>query len=131
VHPNMCYQMLRVIIANICNCHATQSQQWDGLTSGVGLSQLCYMFIITLSRQSLKAVLSQKMQTMKYRSQVCDVFLDTRPFTVHNIDKWCTHEKNSVLEPIIFADDAIVILSSKHFYDFCTVPNLVLSHMSK
>jgi hypothetical protein len=38
---------------------------------------------------------------------------------------------NTLTEPIIFADDTNVIISSKHFDDFCAKPNIVLSHMSK
>jgi len=39
--------------------------------------------------------------------------------------------KNSVLEPILFADDTSVTISSRNFEDFCSVSNLVLSHMIK
>ena len=38
---------------------------------------------------------------------------------------------NSISEPILFADDTTVIISSRHFEDFCSVLNLVLSHMIK
>ena len=38
---------------------------------------------------------------------------------------------NSVSEPILFADDTSVIISSRNFKDFCSVSNLVLSHMIK
>ena len=33
---------------------------------------------------------------------------------------------NSISEPILFADDTSVIISSKHYEDFCSVSNLVL-----
>jgi hypothetical protein len=38
---------------------------------------------------------------------------------------------NSLSEPVTFADDIGVIISSKNLHDFCTVSNLVLSYMSK
>jgi hypothetical protein len=39
---------------------------------------------------------------------------------------------NSVSEPILFADDtARVIISKRNFKDFCSVSNVVLSHMIK
>jgi len=38
---------------------------------------------------------------------------------------------NSVSEPILFADDTRVIISSRKFEDFSSVSNLVLSHMIK
>jgi len=34
-------------------------------------------------------------------------------------------------EPIIFADDTSVVISSKSFDNICTVSNLVLSYMSE
>jgi len=37
----------------------------------------------------------------------------------------------SVSEPILFADDTSIIISSRNFKDFCSVANLVLSHMIK
>jgi len=37
----------------------------------------------------------------------------------------------SVSEPITFADDTSVIISSRNFKDFCSVANLVLLHMIK
>jgi len=37
----------------------------------------------------------------------------------------------SVSEPILFADDTSVFISSRNFKDFCSVANLVLSHMIK
>jgi hypothetical protein len=39
--------------------------------------------------------------------------------------------KYSVSEPILFADDTSVIISSRNFKDFCSVANLVLSQMIK
>jgi hypothetical protein len=39
--------------------------------------------------------------------------------------------KNSVSEPILFADDTSVIISSRNLEDFCSVSNLVFSHMIK
>jgi len=39
--------------------------------------------------------------------------------------------KNSVLEPILFADDTSVTISSRNFEDFSSMSNLVLSHMIK
>ena len=39
--------------------------------------------------------------------------------------------KNSVLEPTVFADDTSVIISSRNLEDFCSVSNLVFSHMIK
>jgi hypothetical protein len=39
--------------------------------------------------------------------------------------------KISVLEPTEFADDTSVIISSRNFKDFCSVSNLVFSHMIK
>jgi hypothetical protein len=38
---------------------------------------------------------------------------------------------NASLVTIIFADDTSVIISSKNLDDFCTLPNKVLSQMSK
>ena len=38
---------------------------------------------------------------------------------------------NSVLRPILFADDTSVLISSRNIKDFCSVPNLILSHMIK
>jgi hypothetical protein len=38
---------------------------------------------------------------------------------------------NSISEPILFADDTGVIISSRSFKYFCLVSNLVLSHMIK
>jgi hypothetical protein len=32
---------------------------------------------------------------------------------------------------MLFADDTSVIISSRNFKDFCSVPNLLLSHMNK
>jgi len=37
----------------------------------------------------------------------------------------------SISEPILFADNTSVIISSRIFEDFCSVTNLVLSHMIK
>jgi len=34
-------------------------------------------------------------------------------------------------EPVLFADDASVIIASKNFENFCSVTNSVLSHMIK
>jgi hypothetical protein len=34
-------------------------------------------------------------------------------------------------EPVLCADDTSVIISSRNFKDFCSVTNLVLSHMIK
>ena len=38
---------------------------------------------------------------------------------------------NSVSEPVLFADDTSVVISSRNFEDFCSVPNLVLSRIVK
>ena len=38
---------------------------------------------------------------------------------------------NSVSEPILFAGDTSIIISSRNFKDFSSVSNLVLSHMIK
>jgi len=38
---------------------------------------------------------------------------------------------NFISEPIIFADDTSVMISSKSFDNICTVSNLVLSYMSE
>jgi hypothetical protein len=38
---------------------------------------------------------------------------------------------NSVSDPILFADDTSVIITSRNFEDFCSVSNSVLSHMIK
>jgi hypothetical protein len=38
---------------------------------------------------------------------------------------------NAVSEPILFADDTIVVISGRNFEDFCSVTNLVLSRMIK
>ena len=38
---------------------------------------------------------------------------------------------SSISEPVLFADDTSVIMSSRNFEDFCSVSNLVLSHMIK
>jgi hypothetical protein len=37
---------------------------------------------------------------------------------------------NNLLEPILFTDDTSLIISSNNFYDFSTISNTVLSHMS-
>jgi hypothetical protein len=38
---------------------------------------------------------------------------------------------NTLSEPIIFAGDMNVIISNKNFDELCTMPNIVLFHMSK
>ena len=38
---------------------------------------------------------------------------------------------NSVSEPILFADDNSIIISSRNYENLCSVPNFVLSHMIK
>jgi hypothetical protein len=38
---------------------------------------------------------------------------------------------DTLSDPILFADDTTVIISSKIFYDFFTMSNTVLSHMNK
>jgi hypothetical protein len=38
---------------------------------------------------------------------------------------------NSISEPIVFADDTSCIIPSRNFEDFCSMSNLVLSHMIK
>jgi hypothetical protein len=38
---------------------------------------------------------------------------------------------NAVSEPVLFADDTSVIISSRNFEDFCTLSNLVLFHVIK
>jgi hypothetical protein len=38
---------------------------------------------------------------------------------------------NSLSEPILFDDDAGVIISSIKFEDFCTISNLILSHVTE
>jgi len=38
---------------------------------------------------------------------------------------------NSASEPILFAGDTSVLISSKNFEDFCSVLNLIVSHMIK
>jgi hypothetical protein len=38
---------------------------------------------------------------------------------------------NSVSESILYADDTSVIISNRYFKDFCSVSNLILSHMNK
>jgi hypothetical protein len=38
---------------------------------------------------------------------------------------------NSLLEPILFADDTSVILSGKNFEEFCSMARLVLSQVIK
>jgi hypothetical protein len=38
---------------------------------------------------------------------------------------------NSILEPILFAGDSSVLISSRNVEDFCSVSNLVVSHMIK
>ena len=38
---------------------------------------------------------------------------------------------NSILESVLYADDTSVIISSRNFKDFCSVSNLILSHMNK
>jgi hypothetical protein len=45
--------------------------------------------------------------------------------------KWPSPEINSVSEPVLFADDTSVIISSRNFEDFYSVSNLVLSLMIK
>jgi hypothetical protein len=46
----------------------------------------------------------------------------------------CTNELplriNSVSEPILYADDTSVIISSRNYEDFCSVSNFALSVMS-
>jgi len=44
-----------------------------------------------------------------------------RDLTVHNIYKLPPLKMNFLSEPITFADDTTVIISSKHFYNFCLV----------
>jgi len=39
--------------------------------------------------------------------------------------------RNSISEPILFADDTSVTVPSRNFEDTCSVSNLVLSHMIK
>jgi len=36
---------------------------------------------------------------------------------------------NSVSEPVLFADDASVIIASKNFNGFCSLSNLALCHL--
>jgi hypothetical protein len=36
---------------------------------------------------------------------------------------------NSTSRPVLFADDTIVVISSRNFKDFCSVSNLVLSNI--
>ena len=50
-------------------------------------------------------------------------------FTIHVND--LPLRINSVSEPILFADYTSVIISNRNFEDFCSVSNLVLSHMIK
>ena len=38
---------------------------------------------------------------------------------------------SSISEPVLFADDTSVIMSSRNFEDFCSMSNLDLSHMIK
>jgi len=38
---------------------------------------------------------------------------------------------NAVSEPILFADDTSVVISSRNFEDFCSVLNFVPSHIIK
>jgi hypothetical protein len=57
--------------------------------------------------------------------------VNCRAFIVLNIYKWPSPENNSVAEPVLFADNTSVLISSRNFCDFCTVSNLVLSHMIK
>jgi hypothetical protein len=38
---------------------------------------------------------------------------------------------NTLANPITFADDLSIIISSKRFDDFCRISNIVLCHMSK
>jgi hypothetical protein len=40
-------------------------------------------------------------------------------------------QKNTLSEPILFADDTSVVICSKNFYYFPTIPNTILSHMNK
>jgi hypothetical protein len=39
--------------------------------------------------------------------------------------------RKSISEPLLFADDTSVIISSRNFEVVCSVSNLVLSHMIK
>jgi hypothetical protein len=57
--------------------------------------------------------------------------VNSRESTIHNIHKWPSLRINYLSEPIIFADDTSVIISSKSFDNFCTVSNLVMSYVSK
>jgi hypothetical protein len=59
--------------------------------------------------------------------------ISPRALTFHNIYKIndLPPTINISSEPIIFADDTSVIISSKMFDDFCAMSNIVLSHMNK
>jgi len=58
--------------------------------------------------------------------------IHSRASIVHNIYiNDLPLRRNSVSEPILFVDDTSVIISSRNFEDFCSVSNLVLSHMIK
>jgi len=46
-----------------------------------------------------------------------------------NIYKLLLLSMNSLLEPIIFADGTSVLIFNRNFKDFCTLWNLVLSHI--
>lgn len=55
----------------------------------------------------------------------------SRDVPVHNTHTWPSLRINSSSEPTTFAYDSSVIISNKTFDDFCTVSNLLLSHISK
>jgi len=59
--------------------------------------------------------------------------LDSRASIVHNVNvKDLLFRINSLSAPILFAaDHTTVKISSRNFEDFCSVSNLLLSHMIK
>ena len=55
---------------------------------------------------------------------VCDLTKGTMKHGVHL-------RINTVSEPVLFAGDTSVLISSRNLEDFCSVSNLVVSHMIK
>ena len=65
---------------------------------------------------------------MRYTETWSSARINSRASIVHNN---LPLRINSVSEPILFADDNDVIISSRNLEDFCSVSNFVLSHMVK
>jgi hypothetical protein len=58
--------------------------------------------------------------------------VSSRAFVVHNIYRNDLSLRiNSVSEPVLLVDDTSVIISSRNSEYFCSMSNLVLSHVTK